>query len=592
MNVLQLLQARIHAALAGLTDDPARFAGMVKPAQDPRLADYQANCAMPLGKLLGRKPQEVARDIVQRLQSDDILESSEVAGPGFINLRLRSSWLAEQLQRSGADPRLGVSPTSRPRTFVLDFGSPNVAKPMHVGHLRSTIIGDCLARLLRFLGHRVITDNHLGDWGEQFGILLYGYKHYRDDKALEQDPVRELVRLYVLVRNLMKAGDSDDADDLANPVAVAAREETARLHAGDPENLALWRQFMPWCLEEISRIYRRLDVQFDQTLGESFYNPMLAGVVQDLLDKGVASICDDGSVAIFVSENEPPSRIRKKDGAFTYTATDLATIEYRIEHWHPDAILYVVDARQALHFKNLFEAARRWGYDHVDLEHLSFGAVLGNDRKPIKTREGSVVELGQLLDEAAERAGAAYETSYRERQERGEDLPELGPDERNRLAEVVGIGAVKYADLSQNRTSDYLFSWEKMLAMDGNTAAYMQYAYARNRSIFRRGAEDSAPFRSAPPLPSLEDSNERVLGIQLLRLSEALESAAAEFKPNVLTGYLWEVARAYSGFFQNCSVLKAESPELRRSRLFLCDLTARTIALGLELLGIHTVEQM
>ena len=362
MNVLHLLQTRFHAALVGLTDDPARFAAMVKPAQDARLADYQANCAMPLGKLLGRKPQEIARDLVQRLQSDDILESAEPAGPGFINLRLRSSWMAEQLQRSGADPRLGVSPTIQPRTYVLDFSSPNVAKPMHVGHLRSTIIGDCLARLLRFLGNRVITDNHLGDWGEQFGILLFGYKHYRDDKALASDPVRELSRLYVLVRNLMKAGDSDEPDDLANPVAVAAREETARLHAGDPENLALWRQFMPWCLEEISRTYSRLDVHFDHTLGESFYSPMLAGVVQDLLDKGIARTCDDGSVAVFVSEEEPPSRIRKKDGAFTYTATDLATIRYRIDQWHPDAILYVVDARRALHFKNLFDWRRAgWG---------------------------------------------------------------------------------------------------------------------------------------------------------------------------------------------------------------------------------------
>jgi arginyl-tRNA synthetase len=591
MNLLHLFQQRLHNALVDLVPDPAPYSALVKPAQDSRFGDYQANCAMSLAKVLGRKPREVAEEIVRRLDVDDILQPPEVAGPGFINLRLRDDWLARQIQRLGSDERLGVEPTTQPRTLVIDFSSPNVAKPMHVGHLRSTIIGDALTRLFRFLEHRVITDNHLGDWGTQFGILLYGYKYYRDEAALRTDPVREMVRLYLLVRQQMKAGEDNAEEDLANPVAEAARQETAKLHAGDPENVRLWRKFMPWCLEEIERIYRRLDLQFDHTLGESFYNPMLPEVVQSLLERGIARE-SQGAVAIFFGEEEPPALVRKKDGAFTYTTTDLATIRYRMGQWKPNAILYVVGQPQALHFRNLFNAARRWGYTDVDLEHIAFGSVLGPDRKPFRTREGGTVELGALLDEAVERAASAYAQSYTERRERGEELPELGAAERARIAEVVGLGAVKYADLSQNRTTDYVFSWDKMLAMDGNTATYMQYAYARIRSIFRKGEEDPEALRRHPPTPYLQQPQERALAVQLLRLPEALEAAAAENRPNAITAHLWDLAKCYSGFYQNCPVLKAETPVLRQGRLLLCDLTARTIQLGLQLLGIRTIERM
>ena len=277
MSLSQLLQARLRAVLGGLVDDPAPYSAMVKQAQDPKLGDYQANCAMPLAKVLGRKPVELAQQIAGQLANDDLIEKAQVAGPGFINITLRTSWLAARLQQNARDSRLGVEPAQHPQTFVIDFSSPNVAKPMHVGHLRSTIIGDSLTRLIRFLGHHVITDNHLGDWGMQFGILLYGYKHFRDETALSADPLRELSRIYVHVRSLMNVGENDEADDAVTPIAQAVREETAKLHAGDPENTELWRQFMPWCLEEINRVYRRLDVQFDNTLGESFYNPMLPG---------------------------------------------------------------------------------------------------------------------------------------------------------------------------------------------------------------------------------------------------------------------------------------------------------------------------
>ncbi len=338
MNPLRLLQERFHEILPAHTPDASSYAGMVKPTQDPRHGDYQANCAMPLAKLLGQKPRELAQQLVDQLAVRELIDRLEVAGPGFINIRLRDSWLAEEVQRIGGDPRLGVDPVKRPSTLVIDFSSPNVAKPMHVGHLRSTIIGDALTRLFRFLGHQVITDNHLGDWGTQMGVLLYGYKHFRDEERLREDPVREMARLYVHVRNLMKA-DEDDAETAGNPVAEAVRRETALLHAGDAENRTLWEMLMPWCREEIDAIYRRLNVQFDFTLGESYYQPMLADVVRDLEARGIASP-SEGALVVFVGEDQPPALVRKRDGAYTYTTTDLATLRYRVERWNPESILY------------------------------------------------------------------------------------------------------------------------------------------------------------------------------------------------------------------------------------------------------------
>jgi arginyl-tRNA synthetase len=591
MNVLKRVQAAFQLALAGLAEDPAPYVAMVKPAGDPRFGDYQANCAMSLAKVLKRSPRDVAQEIVGRLDLGDWLQAPEIAGPGFINLRLRDDWLAKQLAAAAADERLGVGQAHPARTYVIDYSSPNVAKPMHVGHLRSTIIGDALARLLRFLGHKVITDNHLGDWGTQFGILLYGYKHFLDRTAFEADPVRELARLYIHVRSLMRGEDDEEA---ADPVAEACRQETAKLHAGDAENVRLWKIFMPSCLEELERIYRRLDVHFDHTFGESFYNPMLADVVRDLRSKGVAQPGNDGAVVIQFGEGAAATTalVQKRDGAFTYTTTDLATIRYRIERWHADAMLYVVDARQALHFHNLFEAARRWGYQRVELQHISFGSVLGRDRRPIKTREGGAVELGSLLDEAVRRAEQVYWANRQAAVERGEDSPELTPEELRQVAEAVGLGAVKYADLSQNRTSDYVFDWDKMLAMDGNTATYMQYAYARVHGIFRKGNVSPDGLRANPPAVSLDSPYELALAVQLLRLNEALDAAAAEYLPNTITAYLWDLAKSYSGLFQNCPVLKAESDALRSSRLLLCDLTGRTIQRCLDLLGIRAMERI
>jgi arginyl-tRNA synthetase len=590
MNILHFLQQKLHDALSALgVGEPAKYARMLKPTQDARHGDYQANCAMALAKERKAKPPDVAREIVSRLDLGDVLEPPEVAGPGFINLRLRSGWLARQARAIAEGDRLGVAPAAAPRTYVIDFSSPNVAKPMHVGHLRSTIIGDALARLLRFLGHRVITDNHLGDWGTQFGVLLYGYKHFLDREAYARDPVRELTRIYVHVRGLFKKADEDDEGGADDPVAAACRQETAKLHAGDPENVRLWKEIMPHAYEEIDRVYRRLGVRFDHTHGESFYNDMLPGVVDDLLRRGVAQE-SQGAVVVFFGDPEavPPAIVRKRDGAFTYTTSDLATIRYRMEQWHPDAMLYVVGAPQHLHFRNLFDAARRWGYGRVDLDHVAFGSVLGKNRKLLRTREGGVPELNDLLDQAVERAAEVYAQNVTERGE-GE-APSA--EELCQVYEVVGLGAVKYADLSQNRTSDYVFDLDKMVAMDGNTATYMQYAYARNRSIFRKGGVDVAALRADPPALTLGHPDERALALQLMRFADALCAAAEEYKPNQVTAYLWDLAKTYSSFFQNCPVLRAETPALRASRLLLCDLTARVIRKGLDLLGIRTVERM
>jgi arginyl-tRNA synthetase len=617
MNILTELKSRFRAALTGLIDSPDELLDQVRPSQDPKFGDYQANLAMPLGKQLKRQPRNVAADIVRRLDVADLCQSPEIAGPGFINLRLKNEWLAQRLNAVVGDiERLGMEPVEHPRTYVIDYSAPNVAKPMHVGHIRSTVIGDALCRTLDFLGHRVISDNHIGDWGTQFGLILYGYKQFLDKEAYEKNPVLELARLYRLVRQIMEyqknnptGADGDcpnfrvsengtvpfNANSSENPdINAAVLVETAKLHAGDAENRRLWEEFLPKCEEEIDRLYKRLDVHFDYTLGESFYEDRLAAVVDELLAKGIARE-SDGAICIFFPDQDAPMIVRKQDGAFLYATTDLATIRYRMETWRPDAILYVVDHRQSLHFQQLFQAAKLWGYGGVELQHVSFGTVLGEDGRPFKTRSGDTVGLESLLDEAVRRASDIVAANDGAKA----DGPEISPQSRAEIAECVGIAAIKYADLSQNRTSDYVFSYDKMLAMNGNTATYMQYAYARVRSIFAKGNFDAQALRSSGAAINLalaekksERDAERALALELLRFAEALDLTAADYRPNQLTAYLFELANRYSSFFEQCHVLRAESELLRQSRLLLCDLTARTIQKGLQLLGIKVVEKM
>lgn len=656
MNALAELRRRFAAALAPLADDAVGLADMVLPSQDAKFGDYQANCAMPLGKRLGKPPREVATELVASLAAqegfDALCEPPEIAGPGFINLRLKDAWLTGALTAAIGEDRLGVAPTDATRRYVLDYSSPNVAKPMHVGHIRSTVIGDALAKVLGFLGHDVITDNHIGDWGTQFGMILYGYKHLRDDAALEASEVTELGRLYKLVNQVgdhqatvadklpalaekitaaeerveeLKAieptGDAKkdkqaakklrqaeggladlrkelasaeekvaafDADPKLSAInkehpaiGASALAETAKLHAGDPENTALWERFLPACLDELQKTYDRLNVTFDHTLGESFYHDRLGPVVEDLKTKGLARE-SDGAQCVFLEGHDAPFLVQKKDGAFLYATTDLATIQYRMEAWKPDAMLYVVDHRQSLHFDQLFETAKLWGYEDLELTHVAFGTVLGEDGKPYKTRSGSAVGLMGLLDEAVDRAMAIAEKS-----------PNLTSDEERReVAERIGIGAIKYADLAHNRTSDYTFSYDKMLAMSGNTAAYMQNSVTRVKSIFGKGNVDPAELQSSDAQLRLDAPAERTLGLELLRLSEALDRVAAEYKPNHLTAYLFDLAQHFSTFYEQCPVLKADDEATKASRLLLCDLVARTLEKGLELLGIQTVERM
>lgn len=572
MNLLERLRS-VFANAVPTGADPRAFAAAVRATGDPRHGDYQANGCMAIAKAQGRDGRELAREVASAVQLAPYAGAPEVAGGGFLNVRLRDDWIAETLGGLVADESLGVEPASPPQTIVVDFSSPNVAKPMHVGHIRSTVIGDSLSRILAALGHRVIRDNHLGDWGTQFGMIIWGWKTARDETAFETNSVGELSRLYRLVQDRIKAGETG--------LEEAARRETAMLHAGDAENRALWTRFMPYCLDALHALYKRLDITFDFQLGESFYDPMLPGVVTDLEERGLA-VPSEGATVIFLDEGKAPFLIRKRDGAFTYATTDLATIEYRSEHWRPETILYVVDTRQADHFRGLFDVARRWGFDRVSLEHVAFGTVLGPDRRPFKTREGDTVGLESLLDEAVSRARRVVD----------ENSPELPGPERQDVAEIVGLGAIKYADLSQNRLSDYVFDWDKMLALQGNTATYMQYAYARIRSISRKAEIDDGALRASPPQILLTHPSERALGIRLLRLPEALAGAAAERKPNLLTDYLFGLANDYSTFYESCPVLKAESDALRFSRLALGELTARALRTALGLLGIQVVERM
>ena len=656
MNLLELFKSRFQPAIGALISDPVRqreVLEMVRVAQDPKFGDYQANFAMPLGKQIAKPPRDVAAQLVAETKLDDFCQRPEIAGPGFINLRLKDEWVAEKLVKALGDERLAIAPAARPRTIVIDFSSPNVAKPMHVGHIRSTVIGDALCRTLRFLGHKVISDNHLGDWGTQFGMIIYGFKHFRDEAAYKRNPVQELGRLYKFVNRLVdyresqqalpeaeqklaqrqqeleaqkdatrspdkqvakKAGDA--IRKLTNQVAeqneaieslkrkIFAVEsdpalvkiladhpdidqevlaETAKLHAGDEENLRLWHEFLPNCRDEIRRVYGRLNVKFDHELGESFYHDRLTGVVEDLRKQRLATD-SQGAVCIFLDGFEAPMIVQKKDGAFLYSTTDLATIQYRMEIWKPDAILYVVDHRQSDHFDKLFAAARLWSCNGVELRHIKFGTVMGADGKPYKTREGVAEGLESLINEAVSRAAVIV----------AENDPDghLSDAERQQIAEIVGIGALKYADLSHNRISDYTFSYDKMLLMNGNTATYMQYSHARVQSIFAKGGVSPADLRRDDAPIDLSHPAERALAVMLLRFGDALAEVEADYMPHHLTTYLFDLAKSYFTFYEQCSVLKAESEARTISRLKLCDLTARTIRQGLNLLGIEAPERM
>jgi arginyl-tRNA synthetase len=564
----EILTQRLKLALEKSYPDTAPD---VVPATDPRFGEYQTNVAMILARKNRLPPRDIARRIVSDLDVRDISEAPEIEGAGFINFRLTIGFLARGMATIARDERLGVGTVQRIGTIVVDFSSPNVAKPMHVGHIRSTILGDCLARIARFLGHHVIADNHVGDWGTQFGRVIYGWKHMLDGAALEENAISELVRLYREVTVLEKGDES---------VRREVREELVKLQAGDEENMAIWRQTVELSWREFQKLYDLLGVRFDERLGESFYNGALAPLCERLAESGVAEI-SEGALCIFFREisalGDKPLIIRKSDGGFLYATTDLATIEYRLGRWNPAAIWYVVGAPQALHFQQIFAAARKMGVAS-NLEHIAFGSILGEDRKIMRTRSGETVGLAELLDEAIERARAIV----------AEKRPELGLREAEEIARSIGLGAVKYAELSQHRMTDYVFSWSKMLSFQGNTAPYLQNAYVRIRSIFRKLEGEFA----VPDELLLAADEERALAIKLLQFGEVVPLVLEDFRPNLLANYLYDLAIVFHAFYEACPVLKAETAESRTARLVLCDVTARVLQIGLNLLGIDAPERM
>jgi arginyl-tRNA synthetase len=595
------IELKLQAAVRAVLPDADVSIVLVRPCPDPKFGDYQSNALMSLAKTRKLNPRQLAMDVVAKLDVSDVCEKVEIAGAGFLNFRLKISVLTQTLEAAARGEHLFFARTAASKTVVIDFSSPNVAKPMHVGHIRSTGIGDALQRTLRLLGHRVISDNHIGDWGTQFGKLLLGWKQSLNRVELERDAIAELERLYKVV----------NAECDANPARLEeAKSELVKLQAGDAENISIWKEMIRLSQIQFDTIYARLGVKFDFALGESFYNPWLGNVVADLLAKKIARE-SEGAVGVFSDGSLPPKQdpflvnrdgewipdpalVRKSDGGFNYTTTDLATVDYRLKTWSPNEIIYVVDDRQSGHFRKLFLIVARWKPEaakNMKLVHVGFGKILGDDGKPFKTRSGDTVKLGDLLDEAVERA-------FKTVSEKSSDLSEA---QRKEIARVVGLGAVKYADLLPNRQSDYIFNWDKMLALQGNTAPYLLYAYARIRSIFRKS--ESASFSSPSSSLKSDDEDEEnakivlaapeeiALAKHLLNFGLTLEAVAEEYRPNFLCNFLFELAGKFTSFYENCPVLKAEGA-VRESRLALCDLTARVLKSGLETLGIESVEQM
>lgn len=546
---------------------------LVTPATNERFGDYQANVAMSLAKELtgtGSKPptpREVAQRIVDNLQLSDIADNVSIAGPGFINVTLSSRFVAERLSQMATDDRLLIPQTKEPERVVVDYSGPNIAKQMHVGHLRSTIIGDAISRVIEFLGHEVIRQNHVGDWGTQFGMLI---AYLEESNLSAESHIEDLEEFYRAAKARF------DADP---EFQEKARQTVVRLQGGGEKERQLWQRIVEETRRHYLPIYERLGVKLTvaDERGESFYNDMLADVVEELRRAGIA-VESDGAIVVFTANYDNPLIIQKSDGGYLYATTDLAAIRYRVQVLKASRIIYTHDSRQSQHFAQVFEVARRAGWaEGVKLEFAPFGTMLGEDGKPFKTRCGDTVKLKDLLDEAEERAYSLV----------SEKNPTLPEEEKKYIARAVGIGAVKYADLSKDRLSDYVFSWDKMLALDGNTAPYLQYAYARIRSIFRKGSVAELP--EVPISPS--EPAELRLGKHIIRLGEAIETVGTELKPHLLCSYLYELATRFTGFYEKCPVLQAPEPT-RSQRLALADLTARSIALGLELLGIEHPDHM
>ncbi|MBW4565160.1 MAG: arginine--tRNA ligase [Mojavia pulchra JT2-VF2] len=582
----QLKEKFGQAMVAAFGGEYAGVDPILVPASNPKFGDYQANVALSLSKRLGKQPRAIASAIVEKLDVSEICESPDIAGPGFINLKLKTTYLEAQLNAIQADSRLGVPIAKTAQREVVDFSSPNIAKEMHVGHLRSTIIGDSIARILEFLGHDVLRLNHVGDWGTQFGMLI-AYLREVYPEALTTANALDIGDLVSFYRKAKQRFDADEA------FQETARQEVVRLQAGAEDTLHAWKLLCEQSRQEFQVIYDLLDVKVTER-GESFYNPLLPGIIEDL-DKSGLLVENQGAKCVFLEgftnrEGEPlPLIVQKSDGGYNYATTDLAALRYRIQQDEAKRIIYVTDAGQSNHFAQFFQVARKAGWipDDVELVHVPFGLVLGEDGKKFKTRSGDTVRLRDLLDEAVSYARADLEVRLKE--EEREETQEF----INNVAEVVGISAVKYADLSQNRTSNYIFSYEKMLDLKGNTAPYMLYAYARIQGISRKGGINFNELGENTKV-LLQHETELALGKYLLQLDEVISTVEQDLLPNRLCEYLYELSKKFNQFYdrdRGVPVLTAEEP-LRTSRLVLCDLTARTLKLGLSLLGIQVLERM
>jgi len=590
----KVLEQRLQTAVLAVLPDADVSTVLVRACQDAKFGDYQTSALMALAKVRKMNPRQLATDVTAKLQVADLCDKTEIAGAGFINFFLKPSVLEESLTAAVQGRHLFFAKAEKPKTVVIDFSSPNVAKPMHVGHIRSTILGDSLARAFRLLGHKVITDNHIGDWGTQFGMLLLGWKTMLDKTALEADPILELERIY----RAINAKCDSKKETFDQTTLDSARAELVKLQKGDSENLAIWQKMIELSQMQFDTVYGRLGVRFDHVLGESFYNPELKGVIAELQDKGIAQVSEGGSVCVFSDGSVPPKDdpflisedgewkaqpciVQKGDGAANYATTDLATLQYRIKTWAPDRIIYVTDDRQQLHFRQFFTVFRRWRPEVVvSLEHVFFGTITDENKQPLKTRDGGTVKLVDLLDEAEERALKVVNEKH----------PEYDAATAKEIARVVGIGSVKYQDLMPNRQSDYVFSWDKMLAVQGNSAPYLLIAYTRIRSIFRKAEEQGKSVASGATI-LLKEPDELALAKQLLNFGFVLEGVVEECRPNYMCNYLYDLAGFYAKFYETCPVLKVEEPE-RSSRLLLCEITAKVLKQGLEVLGLETTEKM
>lgn len=546
----------------------------VARAKKVEFGDLQINAAMQLSKAEKKPPREIAQRIVDAIKDHEAVAKAEIAGPGFVNVFVKDSWLAAH-----AGSALKVRNVAAGQRVVIDYSSPNVAKPMHIGHIRSTIIGDAIKRALRAVGYEVVADNHLGDWGTQFGKLIVAHRKWLDAGAFERDPVAELLRLYIKFQEESKTKEDDDLD-AATPLVKEARAELVKLQQGDEENRALWQKFVDVSMNEFNRVYKRLGVEFDVVLGESFYNDRLAGTVERLITEGIAEESQGALVVFFKkpdgTEEMPPAIVRKGDGGFNYATTDVAGVLYRVERWSPSRIIILTDERQQLHFRQFFAIARRLGVT-CSLEHVWFG-LMRLPEGTISTREGKLIGLEALLDEAETRAFAVA----------SEASAELSEADRREIARVVGIGAVKYNDLSKDRQTLVTFTWDKALSLNGNSGPYLQYAYARIQSILRKARTEGG---AEPGAVGAVETSERVLLTKLYDFGAAVEAVASTTRPHLLCDYLYDLAGAFSTFYSEHQVLKAE-PAVRASRLALCELTARALKDGLGILGIETLDRM